>query len=838
MRFRLKYSLPFLVAIFVVAVIAITYGNSRTLVVAEAEHALETQLRGDLNLLQGTVQRFLMLGDDEGIRNAVSGLGASVYTKVAMVVGYDGVVKASSHLVDVGRHWSELGESLDAATIERLNVTRGTEVKHEHANSIVAGYSSVCDALRGGQLRLTECGFIYLRATTTHRVQQSLLGLRYQAFYMGVGTLIMALLLLLGFHLLITRRLQRMLWTMTAFGEGDRSARALLPPADEFGQIACALDNLIEQVVDDEANLRLASMVFEHASEAIVITDVECRIIDVNPAYEAMTGYRRDEVLGANPSVSRSDRHDQTFYAAMWRQIRETGGWRGEIWDRRKTGEVFPSRLTITAIKNAEGTVTHYVGIFNDISQQKANEEMLERLAYFDPLTRLPNRALFLERLRHHIAQAQRDGRPFALLFLDLDRFKYVNDTLGHTVGDELLVEVAGRIERCVRNSDTVARLSGDEFTVIVSNFNNVQGCAVVAAKIIDAVSEKFVIRGHDLHVGLSIGVAVYPEDGTDRDVLIKNADTAMYQAKEAGRGVYKFFTEEMNARTVRRVTMERSIRQGLERGEFEVHYQPKVSLANDRVVGLEALLRWQHEGRMISPVEFIPVAEDTGLILPLGDAVLDRVGAQLRAWSDERSVPVYPVAVNLSGKQLQQRVGLVKRLAATLERHGVAASLLEVEITESMIMTDLNEAIAIMEQLGAMGVGIAIDDFGTGYSSLSYLKRFPIDALKIDRSFIADIETDADDAAIVASIISMAKDLKLSVVAEGVETTQQLAYLRDKGCDVAQGYLFAKPMAAQHYVEWLRDWNRDHSALPDSANPRYDTDAERGARFGAHAQD
>ena len=815
MCFKLKYSLPLLILAFAVAVIVGVYLNSRALVIAEAEQALHVQLREDLSLTQGMIQRFLMLRDYDGVRNVVSALGAGLDIELIMIVGHDNVVKASSRLADVGLHWAELDEPPDAEIVERIRVTQGTEIRFLRSVQLMLGYSSVCDHGEQVGLRSPQCGFIYLRATTRHKVQQSLFALKRQALYMVVGTLVIALLLLLGFHLLITRRLQRVLWVMTAFADGDRGARAGLRPVDEFGQIGGALDRMIERVIDNEADLRLASMVFEHASEAIVISGADKKIIDVNPAYEAMTGYRREEVLAKDPGISRSGRHDQEFYRTMWRDIVERGVWSGEIWDRRKTGELFPSRLTITAIKNTQGAVTHYVGIFNDISQQKANEEMLERLAYFDPLTRLPNRALFLERLRQHITLAQRNARLFALMFLDLDRFKYVNDTLGHVVGDELLVVVAKRIQRCVRSDDMVARLSGDEFTVMLSNLAGVDDCALVANQIIRAVSEKMVIRGHDLHIGLSIGVAVYPEDGDESEVLIRNADTAMYQAKEAGRGVYKFYTEEMNKRTVHRVSMERNIRQGLERGEFMVHYQPKVNVADGGVVGLEALLRWQHDGRLISPAEFIPVAEDTGLILPLGEAMLDMVATQLRAWLRDEAMQVYPVAVNLSGKELQRGVELVKRLAATLERHGVPASLLEVEITESMIMTDLNEAVAIMEQLGAMGVGIAIDDFGTGYSSLSYLKRFPIDALKIDRSFIADIETDADDAAIVASIISMAKDLKLGVVAEGVETEQQLAYLRGKGCDVAQGYLFSKPVPAQIYSQWQQDWCRNHSDTP-----------------------
>ena len=492
----------------------------------------------------------------------------------------------------------------------------------------------------------------------------------------------------------------------------------------------------------------------------------------------------------------------------MWTSVEATGAWAGEVWDRRKTGEAFPSWLTINAITNQHSEVSHYFGIFSDISQQKAAEEKLQQLAYYDPLTGLPNRSLFYDRLERELAIARRNQKCFALLFIDLDRFKDVNDTLGHTIGDELLVQVSKKLKDCLRDSDTVVRLGGDEFTILLARLDGDNYVGAVADKVIQLLSEKFVVKDYEVHIGASIGIAVYPNDGKNIDELVRNADTAMYRAKESGRGVYRFFTTEMNVENFRRADLERKIRVALEQEKFEVYFQPKIDIDNMTIIGAEALLRWHHEGEIISPMEFVPLAEETGLIVPIGRQVVDKVLRQLSVWGDAS----LPVAINLSGKQLHQKAGFVEDFRYLLRQHNVPVGLVELEITESMIMSDMEEAIQMMLQLKDAGVTIAIDDFGTGYSSLSYLKKFPIDTLKIDRSFVRDIEHDQDDAAIVSSILSMASNLKLRVVAEGVETEAQLDFLRARGCEMAQGYFFSKPLPADEYMQWLQDWNESNS--------------------------
>ncbi|MEW5756586.1 MAG: EAL domain-containing protein [Pseudomonadota bacterium] len=578
--------------------------------------------------------------------------------------------------------------------------------------------------------------------------------------------------------------------TVTAIKEGD----------------VCLAVGVIRDITERkkaEEGLLLAQRVFENTTEAILITDKDARIIDVNQAYQAITGYTKDEVLGRNPGITRSGRHDRDFYQAMWQSVNTTGSWSGEIWDRRKSGEVFPKWLTINAIKNKFGETTHYVGIFTDITQLKDAENKLEQLAYYDPLTKLPNRALFFDRLRQALEQAKRKSTKMALLFIDLDRFKYVNDTLGHNIGDLMLVEVAGRITRCLRKTDTVARLGGDEFTVILGEIQRSTNTEKIAQDIIDALQRKFDIAGHEIYVGASVGIAIYPEDGADLEVLVKNADIAMYQAKSAGRGNYKFFTPELNAASQRRAELENDLRKAIADEEFTLYYQPKFALKSRRLVGLEALIRWVHPVKgIVSPAEFIPVAEETGCILQIDQWVLEAATRQLKQWYAQTG-RVPRVSVNLSARQFEH-TGLVGTVERALGDARVAPGLLELEITEGVIMKDAKAASLVLSRLREMGVFISVDDFGTGYSSLSYLKKLPLHVLKIDRSFIMDIERDDDDKAIVASIISMGHSLNLEVLAEGIETEGQLRLLSDMGCDLGQGYLFSRPVPAEELGRWL----------------------------------
>jgi diguanylate cyclase (GGDEF)-like protein/PAS domain S-box-containing protein len=550
-----------------------------------------------------------------------------------------------------------------------------------------------------------------------------------------------------------------------------------------------------------EENLRLAAKVFDSSVEGILITDAASRIITVNHAFTLITGYNAEEAVGMTPALFNSGKHGEDFYRSMWASLREAGQWRGEIWNRRKSGETYLEWLTISAVRNEHGETTNYVAVFSDITSRKLAEERLNYLANHDALTGLPNRTLFMERLTLALAHAHRNAKMTAVMFFDLDRFKIVNDTLGHTAGDALLQEVARRVVSCLREDDTVARLGGDEFTIILEGLGDEQDVAPIAQKITDILAVPMNLSGQEVFITASIGISVYPNDGADAAALVKNADAAMYRAKDLGKNNYQFFKAEMNTRAFERLTLENSLRRALERNEFELHYQPQIDLDSGRVVGAEALIRWEHPDLgMVPPDRFIPIAEETGMILPIGEWVLRAACTQNKAWQDA-GFPALHVAVNLSGRQFRQKnlVGMIQQM---LDETGLKAEHLELEITESVIMEQATESIDTINAMRDLGLHLSIDDFGTGYSSLSYLKRFPIDTLKIDRSFVRDITTDQDDAAIVKAVIALAHSLKLMVIAEGVETAEQLKFLREQGCDEMQGYFFSRPLTAQAFGE------------------------------------
>jgi diguanylate cyclase (GGDEF)-like protein/PAS domain S-box-containing protein len=559
----------------------------------------------------------------------------------------------------------------------------------------------------------------------------------------------------------------------------------------------------ITQRMEAEENQRLAAKVFDSSVEGILITDASSRIVTVNQAFTAITGYGIEEAVGKTPALLRSGKHTEDFYQQMWASLKEAGQWHGEIWNRRKGGETFLEWLTISAVKNDKGETTNFVAVFSDITTRKLAEERLNYLANHDALTGLPNRILFMERLALALAHAHRNRKMAAVMFFDLDRFKIVNDTLGHAAGDELLQEVARRVSCCLREDDTVARQGGDEFTVILEGLGNERDVAPVAQKIIDALAKPIDLGGQEVFVTASIGISVYPNDGPDAQTLVKNADAAMYRAKDLGKNNYQFFKADMNTRAFERLTLENNLRRALERNEFELHYQPQVDLATGQVVGAEALIRWRHpELGLVSPDRFIPIAEETGMILPIGEWVLRTACVQNKAWQDA-GLPHLHVAVNLSGRQFKQK-NLIAMIELILAETGLDAEHLELEITESVIMDQAAETIAAIGDMRMLGLRLSIDDFGTGYSSLSYLKRFPIDNLKIDRSFVRDITTDQDDAAIVKAVIALAHSLKLMVIAEGVETAAQFDFLREQGCDEIQGYYFSRPLEAADFTSRL----------------------------------
>ncbi|WP_338051185.1 EAL domain-containing protein [Propionivibrio soli] len=559
----------------------------------------------------------------------------------------------------------------------------------------------------------------------------------------------------------------------------------------------------IQQRKQAEQEQKLAALVFETSQESILVTDARGNIISVNGVCQEMNGYSAAELIGQTPRILRSGRHSPEFYAAMWETINATGHWQGEVWNQRRNGEVFPVWLRISVYRDASGKVRNYVGTATDISERLAAQERIRQLAYFDPLTNLPNRRMLQDRAQQALASAEREHKQLALLFLDLDHFKTINDSLGHSAGDRLLREVARRLSASVRRMDTVARLGGDEFVVLLTEAT-LEGTAEVARKILDVVARPYPVDQHELGVTPSVGISVFPQDGTDFETLLKHADAAMYRAKESGRNAYQFFTSEMNAAALERLTLENSLRQGIERGEFLLYYQPQVEVSSGRIVGAEALVRWRHPMiGMVPPGKFIPVAEVSGLIVVIGDWVLREACRQNKAWQDE-GLPPIRIAVNISSVQFRGGQ-LEKSVRTVLADTALAAEWLELELTEGIVMGGANETIDTLQRLSSIGVKLAIDDFGTGYSSLSYLKRFPIDKLKIDQSFVRDIVGDPDDWAIATAVISMGHSLRLSVIAEGVEHAEQLEMLESQGCDEVQGYYFSAPLPAEGFAELLR---------------------------------
>jgi diguanylate cyclase (GGDEF)-like protein/PAS domain S-box-containing protein len=549
--------------------------------------------------------------------------------------------------------------------------------------------------------------------------------------------------------------------------------------------------------VMSEAELRLAARVISRSNEGIMIADAAVRIVEVNAAFEKITGYSREEAIGQNPRFLSSGRQSAEFYRGMWQTLNETGFWQGEIWNRRKSGELYPEWLSLSAICDDAGTVSHYVGTFSDVTEAKAREARIEHMAHHDFLTGLSNRFLLTDRFSQVAANAERNDTRFALLFIDLDRFKNVNDTLGHTIGDQLLCDVAQRLAHAVRNTDTISRQGGDEFIVLLNEIESPDTAAQVARKLMQVLGEPFQLGGHQITVTPSIGIAVSPEDGTDLDSLLKHADLAMYDAKQQGRNNYQFFRREMNARSLEMLLMESDLRQALRKGEFELHYQPQLAFGSPRPVGVEALLRWRHPERgLVSPADFIPIAEETGLIVPIGQWVLETACRQTALWR-AGEWPEMRVAVNLSAAQFRQP-GLITLTRQAMQAAGLPPQALELEVTESILMSDAEATAATLNELSAMGVTLAIDDFGTGYSSLAYLKRFPVDTLKVDRSFVHNIGTDEEGAAICSAIIGLAHSLHLEVVAEGVETQEQYDWLARAGCHYVQGYLTGRPAPAE----------------------------------------
>jgi diguanylate cyclase (GGDEF)-like protein/PAS domain S-box-containing protein len=557
-----------------------------------------------------------------------------------------------------------------------------------------------------------------------------------------------------------------------------------------------------------EVNLRIAATAFE-SHESMMITDADGVILRVNQPFTKIDGYTSEEAVGQTPRLLKSGRHNADFYRAMWETIQRTGAWQGEIWNRRKNGEVYPGWRSISAVKGGDGVVTHYIGTLIDMTERKAAEESIENLAFYDPLTRLPNRRLLMDRLHQASASSARSGREGALLFIDLDNFKDINDTLGHDIGDLLLQQTAQRLESCLRESDTVARLGGDEFVVMLEDVSEhaleaVAQTKTVGEKILATLGQPYQLATHKYHSTPSIGATIFSDHGQSGEELLKQADIAMYQAKKAGRNTLRFFDPQMQVSITARVSLESELRKALENQQFQLHYQIQVD-SSHRPLGAEALIRWIHPLRgMISPAQFIPLAEETGLMLPIGQWVLETACTQLKAWEQDAVTRDLILAVNVSAKQFHQ-ADFVAQVQATVQHHAINPMLLKLELTEGMLLENIEDTIATMNALKEIGVQFSLDDFGTGYSSLQYLKRLPLDQLKIDQSFVRDIAIDNSDKAIVRTIIAMAQSLEINVIAEGVETAAQRQQLLVMGCHFFQGYLFSRPVPIEQFEALLK---------------------------------
>lgn len=580
-----------------------------------------------------------------------------------------------------------------------------------------------------------------------------------------------------------------------------------VPILDKHGKPQFLLgvsDDITEQKKTEEQT-RLWAAIFRNSTEAVIITDANANIVAVNQAYSAITGYSEEEILGKNPRILKSGHYDQRFYQNMWHDISTHDSWCGELWNRNKEGDLFAVWETISAIRNDRNELTHYVGLFSDITHVKKAQEKLDFLAHHDPLTMMPNRMLFNDRLNHAISRARRDQTQLGVIFMDLDRFKNINDSLGHPIGDDLLKIVAKRLNAVLREEDTLARVGGDEFMVLLEHLMHPTDAAISAQKLLDAFNESFMVHDHELIISASIGISLFPDDADDDTALVRNADAAMYKSKELGRNQYSFYTEDMTSMATERVALEQSLRRALVHGELSLVYQPQVMLENGRLTGVEALIRWNSPVHgNVPPDVFIPLAEETHMILDIGEWVIFTACAQYREWTDQ-GLHIPRFSVNVSSVQVAH-CELDEIVNKALTAYDIPKNVLELELTEAVFMTRTEHVYSMMDKLDGLHVELALDDFGTGFSSLSYLKRFFFDRLKIDRSFTMDVLNDPNNLAISRSIIALGNSLGMQVIAEGVETEEQAVFLAQEGCAEGQGYYYSRPLSADDFAAYVRE--------------------------------
>ncbi|MBK7813540.1 MAG: EAL domain-containing protein [Rhodocyclaceae bacterium] len=740
---------------------------------------LERQLQSELSSQAVAVAVFARAGDQDGLAGALKARAGQVSIQRLIWRGVDGLV-------------------VDAVAPVAISAVPAW---FSSAAGVVAPMASRPVVVDGGEL-----GSVTVMMSTVAGIDRL-----WSAFLSNLNLLALAVgLEFLGIMLILRsglRPLGALMEGARRFGGGDLTARIPSTGGPEMRQTIAAfngmadnLDRMMTEIQRSSDELRIAATAFE-SEEPMLVTDADQAMLRVNRAFIGTTGYQPDEVLGQTPRVLLSGHHDDEAYRQIWLAVGNDKFWQGELWYRHKQGRIYPVWQTISAVVAPDGHISHYVVAFSDISQRKEAEEQIRNLAFFDPLTQLPNRRLLIDRLGLALAATTRYRKHGALLFLDLDYFKNLNDTLGHEAGDQMLVEVAGRLKSCVREGDTVARLGGDEFVVMLEDLSQDEAEAatqaeLVAKKILELGTQPYRLRGREHHSTFSIGIGLFNAEHLGADELLRRADVAMYQAKTNGRNALCFFDPQMQEALLERASMQNDLRRVVEREELVLHYQPQFD-EHRRVVGAEALLRWQHPVRgTVAPADFIPLAEETGLILPIGTWVLDTACRKLREWEKLPAMRHLVLAVNVSAKQFHQPdfVAVVRRI---LDETGVNPRRLKLELTESVVINDMADAVEKMKTLKSLGIAFSMDDFGTGYSSLLYLRRLPLDQLKIDRSFISEIESNAGDAAIVQTIIGMARSLGLDVIAEGVEKEGQHQFLKLNHCPEYQGYLFGQPVPA-----------------------------------------
>ncbi|AKH20428.1 hypothetical protein AAY24_08770 [Sedimenticola thiotaurini] len=669
---------------------------------------------------------------------------------------------------------------------------------------------------RGETLEIGELVIIGTLDNVYHRLMDRVL---FILFGNGLKTSLVALFSLFLFYHLLGRYILDLKQFADRFGEEQdlplfslnrkRSARH---QPDELDSLAASINHMVKTLRNREDDLRVFATTVEQSPSSVLLTDADGNIVYVNPTFTEISGYTLDDVYGKKPAQLTAGLTADEVSEQIWETIRSGGVWAGELKSRSKSGTIYWESVKIGPVLDKNGEIIRYILVNEDITLRKSYEEQLLHQANYDGLTNLPNRLLAFDRIAQAMVTAQREKCHVVVMFLDLDRFKNVNDTLGHALGDELLVEAAKRLRSCIRVEDTVARLGGDEFLIILPGIQKTQNAELIARKVLQAMAAPFFLNGRELYITASIGITIYPEDSDSPEILLRNADVAMYQAKAQGSNSFCFFTQTMNNQARARLEIESELRHAQENRELELHFQPIVDARSGQIVAAEGLLRWNNPtlGR-VSPDTFVPLAEDIGLILPIGDWVLRTACHTAMTWQQSGRTPVR-VCVNASVRQFRNG-NIVQTIASVLEESGLPAHCLEVEITEGLLLDDAPEIQEILNKLHRMGVRISIDDFGTGYSSLCYLKKFPFDVLKIDQSFVRDVINDPDDAALAAAIIHMAHQLKLEVVGEGVETTAQLHYLQDNGLDMVQGYLFSKPVTAEGFKRLL-DQKKSHGSL------------------------